>query len=47
MDQRALSGIGNIYVCEIMYRAGINPERVAATLTEDDRKKIFIMPENY
>ena len=43
MDQRALSGIGNIYACEILYRAGINPERVivAATLTEDDWKKVF------
>jgi formamidopyrimidine-DNA glycosylase len=36
MDQRALSGIGNIYACGILYRAGINPERIAATLTEDD-----------
>jgi formamidopyrimidine-DNA glycosylase len=41
MDQRTLSGTGNIYACEILYRAGINPERVAATLTEDDWKKVF------
>ncbi|MGA9111072.1 MAG: hypothetical protein WB290_12325 [Smithella sp.] len=46
MDQRALSGIGNIYACEILYTVGINPERVAATLvaatlTEDDWKKVF------
>jgi formamidopyrimidine-DNA glycosylase len=41
MDQSALSGIGNIYACEILFRAGINPERVAATLGEDDWKKIF------
>ena len=41
MDQRAISGIGNIYACEILFRAGINPERVANTLTEDDWKKII------
>ncbi|MGA3279728.1 MAG: hypothetical protein ABSD50_01955 [Smithella sp.] len=41
MDQRALSGIGNIYACESLCRAGINPERIAATLTEDDWKRVF------
>ena len=41
MDKRALSEIGNIYDCKILYRAGINPEWVAATLTEDDWKKVF------
>ncbi|MGD0278409.1 MAG: bifunctional DNA-formamidopyrimidine glycosylase/DNA-(apurinic or apyrimidinic site) lyase [Smithella sp.] len=41
MDQEALSGLGNIYACEILYRAGINPERTAETLTEDDWGKIF------
>jgi len=41
MDQRAVAGIGNIYACEILHRAGIHPERVAATLTKDDWKKIF------
>jgi formamidopyrimidine-DNA glycosylase len=41
MDQRAVSGIGNIYACEILYRTGIHPERVAATLTKNDWKKVF------
>jgi len=41
MDQRAVSGIGNIYACEILHRAGIHPERVAATLTKDDWRKVF------
>jgi formamidopyrimidine-DNA glycosylase len=41
MDQRAVAGMGNIYACEILHRAGIHPERVAATLTKDDWKKIF------
>ncbi|HUN53700.1 MAG TPA: bifunctional DNA-formamidopyrimidine glycosylase/DNA-(apurinic or apyrimidinic site) lyase [Smithella sp.] len=41
MDQRVLSGIGNIYACEILFKAGIHPERAAATLTEGDWKKLF------
>jgi formamidopyrimidine-DNA glycosylase len=41
MDQRAVAGIGNIYACEILHRTGIHPERVAATLTQDDWGKIF------
>jgi formamidopyrimidine-DNA glycosylase len=42
MDQRALSGIGNIYACESLCRAGINPERIVAPLTEDDWKRVFL-----
>jgi formamidopyrimidine-DNA glycosylase len=41
MDQRAVAGIGNIYACEILHRAGISPERLVVTLTKDDWKKIF------
>jgi formamidopyrimidine-DNA glycosylase len=41
MDQRAVAGIGNIYACEILHRTGIHPERIAATLTPDDWKKVL------
>ncbi len=41
MDQRAVAGVGNIYACEILHRTGIHPERIAATLTKDDWKKVF------
>jgi len=41
MDQRAVAGIGNIYACEILHQAGIHPERVVATLTKEDWKKVF------
>jgi formamidopyrimidine-DNA glycosylase len=30
LDQRVVAGLGNIYVCEALYRAGISPRRVAA-----------------
>lgn len=32
MDQRGLGGLGNIYVNEILFRAGIRPRRAAASL---------------
>lgn len=41
MDQNVMSGIGNIYACEILHRAGIHPAREAATLTRDDWNRIF------
>ncbi len=41
MDQKAVSGIGNIYACETLHCAGIQPERAAATLTDNDWGKIF------
>jgi formamidopyrimidine-DNA glycosylase len=46
MDQKAVSGIGNIYACEILYAAGIHPERPAATLTGKDWVKIFRNAKN-
>ena len=33
MDQRNIAGLGNIYVCEALYRAGLSPRRRAGTLT--------------
>lgn len=41
MDQKALTGIGNIYACEILHSAGIHPERTAAALTKKEWDKIF------
>jgi formamidopyrimidine-DNA glycosylase len=32
LDQRVVAGLGNIYVCEALYRAGISPKRMASTL---------------
>jgi formamidopyrimidine-DNA glycosylase len=41
MDPKAISGIGNIYACEILHHAGISPLRQAATITENDWNRIF------
>jgi formamidopyrimidine-DNA glycosylase len=32
LDQRIVAGLGNIYVCEALYRARISPRRVAASV---------------
>ena len=32
LDQRVVAGLGNIYVCEALYRAHLSPKREASTL---------------
>ncbi|MGE5268491.1 MAG: bifunctional DNA-formamidopyrimidine glycosylase/DNA-(apurinic or apyrimidinic site) lyase [Thiohalocapsa sp.] len=32
LDQKIVAGLGNIYVCEALYRAQISPRRLAATV---------------
>jgi formamidopyrimidine-DNA glycosylase len=32
LDQRVVAGLGNIYVCEALFRAGISPRRLAHTI---------------
>jgi formamidopyrimidine-DNA glycosylase len=32
LDQRVVAGLGNIYVCEALFRAHLSPKRIAATL---------------
>ena len=34
LDQRIVAGLGNIYVCEALYRAGISPVRKAGRIGE-------------
>ncbi|MBT4740663.1 MAG: bifunctional DNA-formamidopyrimidine glycosylase/DNA-(apurinic or apyrimidinic site) lyase [Rhodospirillaceae bacterium] len=33
LDQRVVAGLGNIYVCEALFRAGISPRRKASTVS--------------
>jgi len=33
LDQRTVAGLGNIYVCEVLNRAGISPKRKAANIS--------------
>jgi formamidopyrimidine-DNA glycosylase len=34
LDQRVVAGLGNIYVCEALHRAGISPERPAGDVSK-------------
>jgi formamidopyrimidine-DNA glycosylase len=35
LDQRLVAGLGNIYVCEALFRSGLSPTRRAGTLVKD------------
>lgn len=35
LDQRIVAGLGNIYVCEALYRAGIRPTRAGGSMSLD------------
>jgi formamidopyrimidine-DNA glycosylase len=36
LDQTLVAGLGNIYVCEALHRAGLSPRRAAGTLARKD-----------
>lgn len=38
LDQRNIAGLGNIYVCEALYRAGLSPKRKASCLARASGK---------
>ncbi|MDD5004974.1 MAG: bifunctional DNA-formamidopyrimidine glycosylase/DNA-(apurinic or apyrimidinic site) lyase [Candidatus Omnitrophica bacterium] len=42
MDQTFISGIGNLYAAEALFKARINPQRHASSLSEKESKKLFI-----
>jgi len=39
-DQRIVAGLGNIYVCEALYRAGIHPKRAAGSVSLERLTKL-------
>jgi len=41
LNQKIISGLGNIYVDEILFASGVSPYRAANSLTEKEKKKIF------
>lgn len=42
LDQAIVAGLGNIYVCEILYRAKVNPQTQANALTPAKLKSIVL-----
>ncbi len=46
-NQRHLAGIGNVYIQDILYRAGLHPERKIPTIPEGKRRELYqVMREN-
>jgi formamidopyrimidine-DNA glycosylase len=41
-DQRIVAGLGNIYVCEALYRAGIHPKRAAGSISRERLRKLVV-----
>lgn len=41
MDQTFISGIGNLYAAEALFRAGIHPERISSSLSEKEKERLF------
>jgi formamidopyrimidine-DNA glycosylase len=35
LDQRVIAGLGNIYVCEALFRSGISPKRLAGSIKKE------------
>jgi len=35
LDQRVVAGLGNIYVCEALFRSGISPKRLAGSIKKE------------
>jgi len=40
LDQRVVAGLGNIYVCESLFRAGISPKRLAGTVQGERAQRL-------
>ena len=48
LDQKNIAGLGNIYVCEALWRAHLSPERLAGTLVTaagKPRKELVVLTE--
>jgi formamidopyrimidine-DNA glycosylase len=42
MDQREIAGLGNIYVNELLFRAGVRPRRRAGRLSRADCERVVV-----
>jgi formamidopyrimidine-DNA glycosylase len=46
LDQRIVAGLGNIYVCEALFRAGIHPSRAAGSVSFERLTRLVAAIEN-
>lgn len=40
LDQRVVAGLGNIYADEVLFRAGVHPERKVGSLTREENMRL-------
>ena len=45
-DQRIVAGLGNIYVCEALYRAGIHPKRAGGSFSAERLRRLIAAIED-
>lgn len=46
LDQTKIVGLGNIYVCEALFRAGIHPQKTANALSQTEYERLsHVIPE--
>src|SRR5918995_928512 len=45
-DQRIVAGLGNIYVCEALYRAGIHPKRAGGSVSFERLERLVVAIRN-
>jgi formamidopyrimidine-DNA glycosylase len=41
MEQKVISGLGNIYASEVLFFAGVRPEREVSTLSQEELKRVY------
>lgn len=41
MDQTFISGVGNLYAAEVLFRSRINPQRTAVSLSDKEKSLLF------
>jgi formamidopyrimidine-DNA glycosylase len=42
LDQNVVAGLGNIYVCEALFRSGISPRKLAGSLRKDRLERLAV-----
>ena len=46
LDQRKITGIGNIYACEALFASKIHPQRPANSLARSEARRLFVQIEH-
>src|SRR3970282_1161339 len=42
LDQKVVAGLGNIYVCEALFRAGVDPRKLAGSIRRDRLERLAV-----